>query len=107
MDLAEFTVLTPFPYTRAFADLQEEKRILSYNWDDYTCDKVVFQPKHMSPERLEALYDEAWSIFYKDKSQPYRMFELFQRVINKEKADGSFLRQQRIRGNRKFGRGER
>ena len=106
LDLAEFTVLTPFPHTRAFADLQGEGRILSYNWNDYTCDKVVFQPKHMSPERLQQLYDEAWKIFYREKPQPYRMFELFKRVIDKEMADGSFQRQQRTRANRKFGRGE-
>jgi hypothetical protein len=105
LDLAEFTVLTPFPYTRAFADLQGERRILSYDWDDYTCDKVVFQPKHMTPERLEQLYDEAWKIFYQEKPQPYRMFELFKRVIDKEMADGSF-QQQRPKASRKVGRGE-
>ncbi|HUL30162.1 MAG TPA: radical SAM protein, partial [Thermodesulfobacteriota bacterium] len=44
LDLAEFTVLTPFPHTQAFTDLQKEGRILSYDWDDYTSDKVVFQP---------------------------------------------------------------
>ena len=106
LDLAEFSVLTPFPHTRAFADLQAERRILSYNWDDYTCDKVVFQPKHMSPERLEQLCDEAWEIFYREKPQPYRMFELFKRIIFKEIADGSFQRQRRAQANRKFGRNE-
>ena len=104
LDLAEFTVLTPFPHTRAFEDLQAEGRILSYDWNDYTCDKVVFQPKHMSPERLQQLYDEAWKTFYREKSQSYRMFELFERVIDKEMADGSFRRQPRTRTNRKFGR---
>jgi radical SAM superfamily enzyme YgiQ (UPF0313 family) len=106
LDLAEFTVLTPFPHTRAFADLQAEGRILSYNWDDYTCDKVVFQPKHMSPERLEELYEEAWKIFYREKPQAYRMFELFKRVIYKEIADGSFQPQRLARAKRKFGRNE-
>jgi radical SAM superfamily enzyme YgiQ (UPF0313 family) len=106
LDLAEFTVLTPFPHTRAFAELQAEGRILSYNWNDYTCDKVVFQPKHMSPERLQELCDEAWKIFYREKPQAYRMFELFKRVIYKEIADGSFKRQRRAQANRKFGRNE-
>jgi radical SAM superfamily enzyme YgiQ (UPF0313 family) len=105
LDLAEFAILTPFPHTRAFADLQGEGRILSYDWNDYTCDKVVFQPRHMSPERLQQLYDEAWKIFYRETPQSYRMFELFKRVIDKEQADGSYRRQPRTRGNRKFGRG--
>jgi radical SAM superfamily enzyme YgiQ (UPF0313 family) len=107
LDLAEFTVLTPFPHTRAFAELQGEGRILSYDWDDYTSDRVVFQPKHMSPERLEQLCEEAWKLFYQDKPQAYRMFELFKRVIYKEVADGSFKRQRQSQANRKFGRNGR
>jgi len=106
LDLAEFSVLTPFPHTRAFTDLQAEGRILSCNWDDYTCDKAVFQPKNMSPERLEQLCDEAWETFYREKPQPYRMFELFKKVLFKEIADGSFQRQRRAQANRKFGRSE-
>ncbi len=39
LDLAEFTVLTPFPHTRAFADLEKQKRILSYDWDRYSADQ--------------------------------------------------------------------
>jgi radical SAM superfamily enzyme YgiQ (UPF0313 family) len=105
LDLAEFTVLTPFPHTRAFTDLHGEGRILSYDWNDYTCDKVVFQPKHMSPERLQELYDEAWGIFYREKPQSYRMFELFKRVVAKEMADGTFRRWQ-TKDPRKFGRVE-
>jgi radical SAM superfamily enzyme YgiQ (UPF0313 family) len=103
LDLAEFTVLTPFPHTRAFTDLQQEGRILSYNWNDYTCDKVIFRPKHMSPERLQELYDESWETFYREKPQSYRMFELFKRVIAKEMADGTFRRWQ-TKADRKFGR---
>ncbi len=106
LDLAEFTVLTPFPHTQAFADLHSEGRILSYDWNDYTCDQVVFQPKQMSPERLQDLYDEAWKIFYREKPQPYRMFELFKRVIDKEMADGSYRGEQR-KANRRFGRVKR
>jgi len=104
LDLAEFTVLTPFPHTQAFEDLHGEGRILSYDWNDYTCDKVIFQPKQMSPERLQDLYDEAWKIFYREKPQPYRMFELFKKVIDKEMDDGSYRGEQRTQTKRKFGR---
>ena len=106
LDLAEFTVLTPFPHTRAFADLHKEGRILSYDWDDYTCDKVIFQPKHMSPQRLQELHDRAWETFYREKNQSFRMFELFKQVIAKEMADGTFRRWRPTR-DRKFGRVER
>ncbi len=103
LDLAEFTILTPFPHTRAFTDLKRQGRILSSDWNDYTCDKVVFQPKHLSPERLQELYAQAWETFYREKPQSYRMFELFKRVIVKEMADGTF-RRGRPRTDRKFGR---
>jgi len=66
LDLAEFTVLTPFPHTRTFDDLHREKRILSYDWNDYTADQVVFQPKNMTPDTLQALYNYAWDTFYRD-----------------------------------------
>ena len=32
LDLAEFTVLTPFPHTKAFDDLESQNRILSHDW---------------------------------------------------------------------------
>lgn len=104
LDLAEFTVLTPFPHTRAYEDLQREKRILSYDWDDYSADKVVFQPKHMSPQRLQELLDYAWETFYKDESQEIKMFRLFQQVIRKEKADQSHRPRNRALAGQAFGR---
>ncbi|MBI5603261.1 MAG: radical SAM protein [Deltaproteobacteria bacterium] len=106
LDLAEFTVLTPFPHSRAFTDLHQAGRILSYDWNDYTCDRVIFQPKHMSPQRLQELHDRAWKTFYQEKNQSFRMFELFKQVIAKEMADGTFRRWRPTR-ERKFGRVER
>ncbi len=50
LDMAEFTVLTPFPHTRTFDDLHNAGRIFSYDWNDYTCGKVVFQPQLMAPK---------------------------------------------------------
>jgi hypothetical protein len=64
--MAEFTVLTPFPHTPAFRELHQDKRILSYDWNDYSADKVVFQPKHMAPEKLQELLKIAWDTFYHD-----------------------------------------
>ena len=44
LDLAEFTVLTPFPHTKAWDALQKENRIFSYDWDTYSADQVVYHP---------------------------------------------------------------
>jgi radical SAM superfamily enzyme YgiQ (UPF0313 family) len=84
LDMAEFTILTPFPHTRAFDDMHQQQRITSYNWDEYTADKVVFQPKHVSPERLQELYQYAWDTFYQDESQQIKMFRMFLKVVKKE-----------------------
>jgi radical SAM superfamily enzyme YgiQ (UPF0313 family) len=78
LDLAEFTVLTPFPHTKAFAELHRQKRILNYDWDQYSADKVVYQPKNMSVERLRELLDYAWDSFYGEEGQSLKMARLFQ-----------------------------
>ena len=104
LDLAEFTVLTPFPHTRAFKELHAENRILSYDWDDYTADKVVFQPQQLSPERLQELLSYAWNTFHAESSQQVRMSKLFQQVLRKEKADNTYKPRRRDLVHRAFGR---
>ena len=90
LDMAEFTVLTPFPHTRTFDDMKKENRILSYDWNDYTADKVVIQPKLLTVDKLQELYYYGWDTFYKDEPQNYKMFKLLKRVMEKEKADGTY-----------------
>jgi len=90
LDMAEFTVLTPFPHTRTFDDLQKENRILTYDWNNYTSSKVVFQPKLLTPEKLQELYYYAWDTFYADEPQNYKMFKLLKKVVEKEKADNTY-----------------
>ena len=107
LDLAEFTVLAPFPHTKAYDELHSQGRILSYDWNDYTADKVVYQPKHMSPERLQELFQYAWDTFYAEESQMIRMYKLYQKVIQREKEDGTFRPRQRQMATQAFGRAVR
>ncbi|MBL4903710.1 MAG: cobalamin-dependent protein [Desulfocapsa sp.] len=104
LDLAEFTVLTPFPHTKAYADLEKQGRIISKDWNDFSADKVVYQPKQMSPEKLQDLLDLAWSSFYKDEPQEMKMFKLFKQVVSKEMADGTFRPRNRDMASQAFGR---
>ncbi len=90
LDLAEFTVLTPFPHTKAYDDMRKEKRIINHDWDDYNAGKVVIQPKLMSPERLQELYHFAWERFYQDEPQQYKMFRLLKKAIDREMAMGTY-----------------
>jgi radical SAM superfamily enzyme YgiQ (UPF0313 family) len=90
LDLAEFTVLAPFPHTKAYNDLIKQDRIFNKNWDDYNAGQVVYQPKHMSPERLQEMYQYAWDTFYKDETQEEKMFKLLKKVVSREIDDGTF-----------------
>ena len=81
LDLAEFTVLTPFAHTPIREQLEKEGRILSNNLLDYNAGKVVFQPKKMTPDKLQEMYHYAWETFYKDEPQRYKMFKLFKKIL--------------------------
>ena len=92
LDMAEFTILTPFPHSPIRAMLEREGRILHNNWLDYTCDKVVFQPKQMTPETLYRMYHYAWDTFYGDSSPQIKMSYLFKNVIMSEMEKGTYRR---------------
>ncbi len=92
LDLAEFTILTPFPHSSIAADLERQGRILHRDWRRYTAGECVFQPRHMSPARLEELYQYAWDAFYADCSKEIQMAKLYLKVMKREKADGTFHR---------------
>ena len=104
LDLAEFTVLTPFPHTKAYDDILRQNRIIDFDWNNYNAGKVVIQPKKMTPEKLQELYHYAWDTFYKDESQTEKMFKLFQKVIMKEIADGTYQRSRQDLNKTTFGK---
>jgi radical SAM superfamily enzyme YgiQ (UPF0313 family) len=90
LDLAEFTILTPFPHTPIREALAKEGRILTNDWRRYTGGDVVYLPAKIKPEKLQELYYYAWDQFYSDSSQNLKMAKLFLKVIEKEKADGTY-----------------
>lgn len=92
LNLAEFTVLTPFQHTPIRQTLQSQGRILHSDWSRYTCDQTVFQPAKLTPEKLDELYQYAWDTFYADCSMEVRMAQLYMKVIEREKGDGTYRR---------------
>ena len=104
LDLAEFTVLTPFPHTRAYEELKRQNRILTYDWNEYSADKVVFQPKQMSPERLQDLLSYAWDTFYRDEPQELKMFKLLKKVVRREMDQNTYRSRNRDQARIKFGK---
>ncbi len=104
LDLAEFTVLAPFPHTKAYDDLLRQGRIFDHDWNHYNAGQVVYQPKHMTPERLQELYDYAWKAFYQDESQEEKMFKLFSKVMLREMKDGTYRPRDRRLVSKSFGK---
>jgi radical SAM superfamily enzyme YgiQ (UPF0313 family) len=82
LDLAEFTVMTPFPGTPLFDEMKKEGRLLHENFGLYNAENVVFRPRGMTPDQLEEGYRWAWKEFYKDESQPAKMFRLYRKLSN-------------------------
>ncbi len=58
LECATFHILTPYPGTPLFRELESQGRILHRDWDQYDTAHVVFQPKNMSAAQLDRGY--AW-----------------------------------------------
>jgi radical SAM superfamily enzyme YgiQ (UPF0313 family) len=58
LECATFHILTPYPATPLFRQMESERRLLHRDWTLYDTAHCVFRPKHMSPEELEHGY--AW-----------------------------------------------
>jgi anaerobic magnesium-protoporphyrin IX monomethyl ester cyclase len=55
-DIIQISILTPFPGTQLFTELEKEGRILTYDWKKYDCCHCVYRPLNMSPEQLENMW---------------------------------------------------
>jgi len=58
LECATFHILTPYPGTPLFRQLEASGRLLHRDWDLYDTAHVVFRPRRMSPEQLAEGY--AW-----------------------------------------------
>lgn len=69
--LATFYPLTPFPGTRLYERLKEEKRLIYKRWwleSNYRYGDLVFKPKDMTPEELSKKCNDASATFYNYKN---------------------------------------
>lgn len=58
LECATFHILTPYPATPLFRQMEAEGRLLHRDWSLYDTAHAVFRPKNMTPEELEEGY--AW-----------------------------------------------
>lgn len=104
LDLAEFTIMTPFPHTKAYDDYLRQGRIFDFDWNHYNAGQVVFKPAKMTPDELQDVYEYAWKSFYADETQESKMFRLFCNVALREMNDGTYRPRNRALANKSFGK---
>jgi radical SAM superfamily enzyme YgiQ (UPF0313 family) len=63
-----FHILTPYPGTRLFRDMETQGRILHKNWDQYDTRQVVYKTVGLSAGELKRGYDWAYRSFYSWKN---------------------------------------
>ncbi|MGI6211112.1 MAG: B12-binding domain-containing radical SAM protein [Anaerovoracaceae bacterium] len=61
-------VLTPYPGTPVFHQMEYEGRLIDKNWEKYDMMNVTFQPKNLSPWELQEEFYHAVKHFYDFKS---------------------------------------
>jgi len=59
-----YHILTPYPGTRLFKNMEAQNRILTRNWDLYDTRNVVYQTTNLTAEELKSGYDWAYKEFY-------------------------------------------
>jgi radical SAM superfamily enzyme YgiQ (UPF0313 family) len=57
LECATFHILTPYPGTPLFRQVETEGRLLHKDWSLYDTAHVVFRPRHMEPEELQQGYE--------------------------------------------------
>jgi radical SAM superfamily enzyme YgiQ (UPF0313 family) len=62
---ATFHILTPYPGTALFADMEARNRIETRNWDLYDTRHVVYRPSSLTPDELKRGYDWSYQSFYR------------------------------------------
>ncbi len=61
---ATFHILTPYPGSRLFTNLEQAGRIVTRNWDLYDTRHVVYRTASLSVDELETGYNQAYKDFY-------------------------------------------
>jgi radical SAM superfamily enzyme YgiQ (UPF0313 family) len=65
---ATYHILTPYPGTALYRQMENERRLTSSNWDLYDTRHVVYKTAKMSADQLEGGYHFAYRDFYSWKN---------------------------------------
>jgi radical SAM superfamily enzyme YgiQ (UPF0313 family) len=73
LEVAYYSILTPYPGTRLHHRLTQERRILSRDWSLYDTSHVVYRPRTFTPEQLLAGY-------YRVLRESFSLTSIFRRL---------------------------
>lgn len=68
VDIPRYAIYTPYPETLLFKRLENENRILTYDWSLYDTQHVVYRPVKMNPDKLYEGFRWAFRETFKIKS---------------------------------------
>jgi radical SAM superfamily enzyme YgiQ (UPF0313 family) len=68
LECATFHILTPYPGTPLFRQMEAEGRLLHKDWSKYDTAHVVFRPRHMSEEQLSEGYAWCYRTLFSSRS---------------------------------------
>src|SRR5580698_3168820 len=68
LECSTFHILTPYPATPLFRQMEAQGRLLHRDWSLYDTAHAVFQPKHMTPEELEHGYGWMYQRLFSHRS---------------------------------------
>lgn len=77
IEMCQFSILTPFPDTRLFAEFRSTGRITTFDWSKYDAFHVVFKPRLMSEEALQSSVNRAYKDYFAFSPTMARVRETF------------------------------
>jgi len=76
IDTIQMAILTPFPGTKVYEDLEAQKRIFTKDWSLYDAQHIVFRPKLLSARELQLNVIRAYAEFYSIHMAVYLFLKL-------------------------------
>jgi len=76
IDTIQMSILTPFPGTKVYDELKEQKRIFTKDWSLYDGQHIVFNPKLLSAHELQINVIRAYTKFYSFWRSSFLVFKL-------------------------------
>lgn len=93
-DSVQFSIITPFPGTKYYAELKEQGYLLANSWSDFDGNRsAVIRTEHLTTEDLEKALQQAYSVWYEHRDK---------KIAIREAMNKSMPVIENLNGNRNF-----